>query len=60
MSEADDGRIRVTVKTSLKGMKYWALQYLESVEVVGPADLREEVITMLKNNYYLQVKSGNH
>lgn len=60
MSEADDGRIRVTVKTSLKGMKYWALQYLESVEVVGPADLREEVITMLKNNYYLQVNSGNH
>lgn len=58
--ETEDGRIKVRIKATAMGMKYWALQYLESVEVVGPADLREEVITMLKNNYYLQVNSGNH
>ena len=52
LSEAPDGRIKGVVKTSTKGMKYWALQYLESVEIISPQSLREEVVSMLKNNSY--------
>jgi len=53
LSEAPDGRIKVTIKTSTKGMKYWALQYLESVEIISPVSLRDEVVAMLKSNYYI-------
>lgn len=53
LSEALDGRIKVTIKTSTKGMKYWALQYLESVEIISPVSLRDEVVAMLKSNYYI-------
>ena len=52
ISESDDGRLKVSVKASLMGMKYWALQYLEFVEIVSPLELKIEIINLLNNNYY--------
>lgn len=52
INENDDGRLKVTVKASLKGIQYWALQYLEFVEVVKPEGLRCEIINSLKSNGY--------
>ena len=52
ISENDDGRLRITVKASLMGMKYWALQYLEFVEVVGPKELRDEISHVFATNHY--------
>ena len=54
LSETEDGRIKVRIKATAMGMKYWALQYLNSAEIVYPQSLREEVISMLNNNYYLK------
>ena len=54
MSETEDGRIKVHIKATATGMKYWALQYLCSVEIVSPQSLREEVISMLQNNHYFK------
>ena len=53
LSEADDGRVRVTMNASLKGIKYWALQYLETAEIVEPLSLRNDILTTLANNKYL-------
>ena len=50
IGENDDGRLRITLKASLMGMKYWALQYLEFVEVVQPSTLRKDIVNVLKNN----------
>ena len=52
IGENDDGRLKITVKASLMGMKYWALQYLEFVEIVKPYELRSEIIDLIKNNRY--------
>ena len=52
MSEVEDGRIKVRIKATAMGMKYWALQYLASVEIVEPKVLRDEISNMLKNNCY--------
>ena len=38
-----DGRLKVTLKASTMGMKYWALQYMEFIEVVKPASLVDEI-----------------
>lgn len=53
IGENDDGRLKITVKASLMGMKYWALQYLEYVEVVKPEELRNDIISMLSSHKYL-------
>ncbi len=52
LSETEDGRIKVCLKATAMGMKYWALQYLASVEVVEPKELRDEITGMLKDNWY--------
>lgn len=39
----EKGRIRVTVTTSTEAMRYWALQYLNYVEVISPPKLRENI-----------------
>lgn len=52
VSENDDGRFRITVKTSFMGIKYWALQYLEFVEIIYPPTLRENIIGLINNNHY--------
>ncbi len=52
LSEEDDGRIKVRIKATATGMKYWALQYLASVEIVKPESLRNEIIGALNQNQY--------
>ena len=52
IGENEDGRLKITVKASLMGMKYWALQYLEYVEIVKPCELRNEIIDLIQNNRY--------
>ena len=54
IGENDDGRLKITVKASLMRMKYWALQYMEFVEIVKPEKLRYEIINSLKSNSYKQ------
>ena len=54
LSETDDSKIRVRVKANLMGIKYWALQYLASVEVISPSALRQEIIELIQTNNYLQ------
>lgn len=49
----DEDRLRVTINASVKGMRYWALQFLESVEIVEPISLRNEILELLKNNKYV-------
>lgn len=41
--ENSDGRLKVTVKSSPKAMEYWAMQYLGSVEIISPPELRERM-----------------
>jgi len=38
-----DGRMMVTVKINRQAMFYWAMQYGRYIEVLEPADLREEL-----------------
>lgn len=52
LSETEDGRIKVRIKVTTMGMKYWALQYLTSVEVVEPKELRDEIVEALNSNQY--------
>jgi len=52
ISEQED-RLRVSICASVKGMRYWAMQYLESVEIIEPESLRNEIVELLKNNRYL-------
>lgn len=39
----EKGHLRVTVTTSTEAMRYWALQYLNYVEVISPPKLRENI-----------------
>ena len=49
-----DGRHIVTVKASPYAMEYWAMQYLNSVEIISPLSLREQIkenISKAKKKY---------
>lgn len=35
-----------------KGLVYWALQFLEYVEVIEPKNIREKIVNILDNNLY--------
>ncbi len=56
LSKADDGRIKAHIKVATMGMKYWALQYLASVEIVEPKELRNEIIELLGDNWYCETR----
>ena len=43
LSPADDGRLKAEVTASPSAMVYWAMQYLNFVEVLSPAHLREKI-----------------
>ena len=58
IAENDDGRLKITLKASLMGMKYWALQYLEYVEILKPIALKNEIIDLIKNNNYMRFSGG--
>lgn len=39
--EREGERLKVRVRVSLKAMEYWAMQYINYVEILSPASLRE-------------------
>ena len=55
LSETEDGRIKVRIKATTMGMKYWALQYLDSVVIIKPTALRLDIIESLTNNKYSKI-----
>ena len=51
----DGEKFLVTVKTSLLAMEFWAMQYLNGVEVLTPTSLRDKI---RKNLCWATVKYG--
>ena len=49
LSKQKDGRIKVSACVSPKAMGYWALQYVDSVEVISPLSLRQTIKESLKD-----------
>ncbi len=47
--EKEGGMYKVTVYASLQAMEYWAMQYLNNIEVITPPVLREKLKENLKN-----------
>ena len=47
--DVDDEKVSVTVKSSVNAMEYWAMQYLNYVEVVKPVALRDKIKENLTN-----------
>ena len=43
IEDLKDGRFLVEVKASVNAMEYWAMQYLNAVEVLSPLELRERL-----------------
>lgn len=46
---APEGKIRVRVTASRMAFKFWALQYLEHVEVLMPRQLRTDILKSLQD-----------
>lgn len=42
-TERKDGQILITVNVSLDAMEYWAMQYLNNVEILSPGSLRKRI-----------------
>ena len=38
-----DGKFLVKLNASVNAMEYWAMQYLNAVEILSPKDLRERL-----------------
>ena len=49
MSELPEKKVKVTLVASPKAMEYWALQYLNHVEVIRPEGLRERIRVSLND-----------
>ncbi len=47
--DENDGTITVTVKASPTAMEFWAMQYLNYVEILEPKELRETIKKNLQN-----------
>ncbi len=47
--EKEGGMYKVSVRVSLQAMEYWAMQYLNNVEIISPPSLREKLKTNLRN-----------
>ncbi len=47
--EKEGGMYKVSVRVSLQAMEYWAMQYLNNVEIISPLSLREKLKTNLQN-----------
>ncbi|MEG2456570.1 MAG: WYL domain-containing protein, partial [Clostridia bacterium] len=43
-----DGQYLARVKVSLNAMEYWAMQYLNTVEILSPIELREKIVKNVK------------
>lgn len=48
-TEDKNGKIIVTVKASPYAMEYWAMQYLNYVEILSPLSLREQIANNLNS-----------
>ncbi len=48
----DGSTFEAVFKAPPEGILYWALQQIQSVEVLAPASLREKVIAAIENNKY--------
>lgn len=55
-AENQDGKIKVTVTASPNAFEYWAMQYLNYVEVLSPIKLRDKIIENLKQGYQKYTK----
>ncbi len=44
-----DSEFEATFKAPVEGMFYWALQYMQHVEVLEPKDLRKRIISTIKS-----------
>ena len=49
ISEVDNGKAKVSIMVSIDAMKYWALQYLDFVEIIDPQSLRERIEDSIRN-----------
>lgn len=49
IEEQGNGKLLVITTSSLKAFEYWAMQYLNYVEVVSPIELREKIKENIKN-----------
>ncbi len=47
--KAADDKVKVTVTASPNAMEYWAMQYLNSVEILTPTELRERIKQNIEN-----------
>ena len=57
--ERKDDKTLITLKASLYAMEYWALQYLNSIEIIAPQELRQTIIDNLnkaKEKYERRLK----
>ena len=43
IEKREDGGFLVTIKASVNAMEYWAMQYMNAVEVLSPIELRERI-----------------
>lgn len=56
LSNNGDGTFTATFSASPNGVRYWALQYLEFVEVLKPEHLREDIMGIIGKNKYQKVE----
>lgn len=52
IEKEDDEFFIANFKAPTKGIVYWALQFLEYVEVIEPKNIRYEIIRIIDNNIY--------
>ena len=43
IEETNNGKFLINVRASLNAMEYWAMQYLNAVEILSPKELRERL-----------------
>ncbi len=43
IEERQDGRFLVSLRASVNAMEYWAMQYMNAVEILSPKELRERI-----------------
>ena len=59
-AEEKNGKIVVTVRASLSAMEYWAMQYLNNVEILSPVSLRERIAQNIKTANEKYSTQGSH
>jgi len=53
ITKNEDGTFNANFTAAVSdGLVYWALQYMQGVEVLQPADLRQKVMQAIQNNKY--------